>query len=314
MSKNSFKFFDYAKPGPGVSKNKSEKRNYIQFWELVGRKFWDLLELGLLYLIFFIPILTVGLGNAGATFITRNFAREKPVFLISDFFSTIKKNWKQALPIGILNTILTIIMMFSAFFYYSYGSFIGYILMGMVLLLLLIFTIMQYYIYIMMVTFKYSMKQLYKNALYMVFLGLKSNLIIVGTLFLVVGLIISIAMTFIFSQLEAIGFLVLTFGLLMIPSFRFLLIQFYVFPVIKQYLIDPYYKDNPEEFEAVRHFLNLENEETKKQDEEKAVFHDSDSNISENDTSTENKTTIPKQYSQSELKRNNINLDDDDTI
>ncbi len=186
--------------------------------------------------------------------------------------------------------------------------------MGMVLLLLLIFTIMQYYIYIMMVTFKYSMKQLYKNALYMVFLGLKSNLIIVGTLFLVVGLIISIAMTFIFSQLEAIGFLVLTFGLLMIPSFRFLLIQFYVFPVIKQYLIDPYYKDNPEEFEAVRHFLNLENEETKKQDEEKAVFHDSDSNISENDTSTKNKTTIPKQYSQSELKRNNINLDDDDTI
>lgn len=313
MANNSFKFFNYDKPGKGVSKN-HDKRPYIEFWELFLRKFWDLLELGLLYLIFAVPLVTIGLGTAGATYITRNFAREKPVFLISDFFSTMKKNWKQALPIGILNTIITIIMIFSAYFYYCYSSLTGIILMAMVLCLLLLFTIMQYYIYIMMVTFKYSFKQLYKNAFYMTFLGVKSNLIIIGTLIMVYGLIISLAMTLIFSNLQAIGMLILTFGFLLIPAFRLLLIQFYVFPVIKKYLIDPYYKENPEEFEAVRHYLNLENEETKKQDEEKAIFHEIDEKNNENSDSDSSKKSIPKQYSENELrgKGRNRNFDDDD--
>ena len=98
--------------------------------------------------------------------------------------------------------------------------------------------------------------------------------------------------------------------MIFLPTFRFLLIQFYTFPVVKKHLIDPYYKENPEEFEAVRHILNLENEETKKQDEEKAVFHD----VVE---PKKKKSSIPKQYSENELKtlrKKTLSDEDDDTI
>lgn len=309
------KLFDYSKPGRGVHKDHSEKRPYIQFWELFGRKFWSIFELGFWYFLLCIPLLTIGLSKAGATFITRNFVREKPVFLISDFFKTIKKNWKQALPAGIINTIATVIMLYSAYFYFMYGNFTGILLMCMVLLLLLFFTVMQYYLYIMMVTFNYKFFQLYKNAFYMAFLGIKSNLLIIGTSFLVFGFYISLTLTFFLQPvavLQGIGSLFATFGIIFLPAFRFLLIQFFVFPVIKKHLIDPYYEKNPEEFESVRHFLNLENEESKKQDEEKAIFHETEFN--EENNKNDVKSSIPKQYSQDELRSKRSNNDDDDTI
>lgn len=75
-----FGLFDYSKPGPGISKDAPKKRGFIEFWEIFFRKFWKLLQVNLLYLVTSIPVVTLGLSNAGLTYITRNFTREKPVF------------------------------------------------------------------------------------------------------------------------------------------------------------------------------------------------------------------------------------------
>lgn len=308
-----FKPFDVTRPGRGVDNRPSEKRNFFQFWELTFRKFWTLLELGLLYLLLTLPLLTNGLACAGTTFITRNFAREKPVFLISDYFSCIKKNWKQALFVGILNLILGGIMIYSALFYYFAGTGTTLICMAMVLLLLLIFFVMQFYLYVMMVTFKFNLRQLYKNAFYLVFIGWKENLKIIFTLLAVYGMMISLILALWFSSLIPIALLFVAFCLLFLPAFRMLLTQFYVFPVVKRILIDPYYKDHPEEFEAARHHLNLENEETRKADAEKAIFHDVGSEegapVAEEG---EDKPTrrFPKQYAATRSQSD----DEDDTI
>ena len=72
----------------------------------------------MLYLVTSIPVVTLGLSNAGLTYITRNFTREKPVFLLSDYFAVIKKNWKQAFPMGIINTLLTLLIAFDIYFFY----------------------------------------------------------------------------------------------------------------------------------------------------------------------------------------------------
>ncbi len=269
-----FKPFDVTRPGRGVDNRPSEKRNFILFWELVFRKFWNLLELGMLYILLSLPLITNGLACAGMTFITRNFTREKPVFLISDFFSTIKKNWKQALFVGIFNLIITFIMAFSALFYYLAGTEATLLCMAMVLLLLLIFFIMQFYLFLMMVTFKFSLRQLYKNAFNLVFIGWKENFIILINLFFVYGVMGILIVSLWFSKWIPVAILFMAFSLFFLPAFRMLLTQYYVFPVVKRVLIDPYYKEHPEEFEADRHHLNLENEETRKADAEKAVFHD----------------------------------------
>ena len=113
-----FGLFDYSKPGPGVKKNGPKKKGFVVFFEIYFRKFWKLILANLLFVLVSLPLVTVGLGNAGLTYITRNFAREKHAFIAGDFFDTIKKNWKQALPVGIINLILTAVVVFDVLFFY----------------------------------------------------------------------------------------------------------------------------------------------------------------------------------------------------
>ena len=47
--------FNYSKPGPGVEKEEQQKRRFFLFFELFFRKFWKLIQLNLLYLLFWIP-------------------------------------------------------------------------------------------------------------------------------------------------------------------------------------------------------------------------------------------------------------------
>ena len=52
--------FNYSKPGPGVEKEEQQKRRFFLFFELFFRKFWKLIQLNLLYLLFWIPPLIAG--------------------------------------------------------------------------------------------------------------------------------------------------------------------------------------------------------------------------------------------------------------
>ena len=106
-----FGLFDYGKEGPGVAKNGPQKRPFVVFMEIFGRKAWKVTLAGLLWALVNLPILTRGLADAGLTFITRNYSREKHAFLKEDFFESIKKNWRTALPIGIISTPVTRVLM-----------------------------------------------------------------------------------------------------------------------------------------------------------------------------------------------------------
>ena len=41
---------NYAKPGPGVSKDAPQKRRIIVFFEILGRKYWKLAQANLVFL------------------------------------------------------------------------------------------------------------------------------------------------------------------------------------------------------------------------------------------------------------------------
>ena len=99
--------FNFDKPGPGVDKNAPKKAGFALFKEIFFEKFWNFIPLSLLYIVMCLPVVTVGLADVGIAYITRNFARRKSVFLVADFFGAIKKNWKQALIVGIINLVVT---------------------------------------------------------------------------------------------------------------------------------------------------------------------------------------------------------------
>ncbi len=316
--------FNYNKEGPGIDKNAPKKRSFIVFFEIYGRKFWKLFQANALFLLVNLPLVTRGLADVGLCKITRNFAREKHAFVKEDFFETIKKNWRQALPIGIINLLLTALFTFNVF-YYATGLFPGiwtllgadasglqpmqpqtldYIVMAMTSLSYVLFTWMKYYIPVMVVTFRLSLKDIYKNAFFFSTVGLWRNLLISAILigvYALVGLLF-----FAFGSWE-VGILVLLIAALFVPAFRSLLIQFTIFPLVKKLMIDPYYEKNPEADKQQRRDLNLDVEDTATADE--PVFDDT--------RVTDKSATIPRQYSDEELRRiQRVTTDDedDDTI
>ncbi len=47
-----------------------------------------------------IPVVTIGPALCAMAYVTRNFAIGKPLFLVSDYWGTFRKNWKQGLSMG----------------------------------------------------------------------------------------------------------------------------------------------------------------------------------------------------------------------
>lgn len=275
--------YNYNKEGPGISKNAPIKRTFVVFFETFFRNFWKFIPISAIYVLISLPLVTSGLATAGITNVTRNTARDKHSFGISDFFDTIKKNWKQALPAGIINTVVYALLIFDVFFFYQSEDTIFSAGLGIMISLVFIFTVMNYYIWTLMITFKYSLKQIYKNSFKFVFINLKNNLICFFTQVLVIALYVTIPLVLGFSS--KIFFMVLPLEIFMIlftfPSFKFLLEQFCVFPAIKKHIIDPYYEEHPDEDIEKRRDLGLEipeeEDEEDGEDEEK-VFDDNITN------------------------------------
>lgn len=309
-----FGLFDYSKPGPGVHKNAPKKKSFVVFFEIFFRKFWKLITANLLFVLVSLPLLTVGLANAGLTYITRNFAREKHAFIAGDFFDTIKKNWKQALAVGIINLIATVVIIFDVWFFYGGASgILGYIMLAVILSVALIFTFMKYYIYMMLITFKLTLKQLYKNSLIFAFAGLARNFM----LFIIFGALYVLGVLILFLSLPIGIAVLLLLYVFLFPAFRMLLIQYTVFPLIKKHMIIPYYKEHPGEDIEAKRALNLLDED-EEEDQEERVFEDTVP--TEDDDGKKN--PFPRQYSKEEMdklrrrRRRGAEQpdDDDDTI
>ena len=256
-----FGLFNFEKEGPGISKNAPKRKTFFVFFETFFRNFWKFVTVNLVYSIINLPMLTSGLASVGITHVTRNIARDKHSFGLSDFFDTIKKNWRQALPAGIINTLVYIIVLIDIYFFYTSTKGVMSILgLGIALSVFVVFTMMNYFIWTLMITFKFSLKQIYKNSFNFSIINLKYNFLCFIALLLVYA--INIGLVFLFQKY---WFMVITLEviiyLLTYPAFKFLLIQYCCFPAIKKYIIDPYYEEHPDEDIDKRRNLGIEVDE-----------------------------------------------------
>ena len=263
-----FGFLNFEKAGPGISKNAPKKKTFVVFFETFFRNFWKFITINLVYNIISLLVVTNGLANAGITHVARNTARDKHSLGLSDFFDTIKKNWKQALGAGIINTVVYIVLIFDIYFFaYKMSGPLSYVAMGLALSVFVIFSMMNYFIWTLMITFKFRLKQTYKNGFNFAILNLKGNFICFFTLILVYGIYIGLLFLFqkywIFVLMLELVIYSITF-----PAFKFLLIQYCTFPSIKKYIIDPYYEEHPDEDIEKRRDLGLEVDEPKSADDE----------------------------------------------
>lgn len=249
-----FGFFDYTKPGPGVDKDTPPKRKFVVFFEVYFRKFWKLIQLNMLYFICCIPIITIGPATAGFTYVLRNFVREEHAWILSDFKEHTLKNFKQGLMVGIID-LLAIIIVYVNFQFYSQMAAqknIWFLIPRyLILIMAFIYMLMHFYIYPIMVTFKMPLKQIFKNAFIFTMARLPQNIV----LFIVCGIV-----AYGFYYYPILGLLITPFIVLSTLSF---LVNFYVYPTIKKYMLDPV--ANPE---------NSEDENSQATEEEDKIFKD----------------------------------------
>ncbi len=252
-------FFDYEKPGPGVAKDAPKKKMFFSFLEVWFRNFWKLTLVSLIYSVMSFSVLPSGLGEAGMANVCRNLARDKHSFGLSDFFTTIKKNWKQALPVGIINFVITALLSFALYFYIKNGGILSIIAFGVCFVCMLVFSFMKFHIWLLIITFKLPVKKIYKNCFLFAFVNLKYNVIITLLSILIGGGLI-------FAMYLLIGYpffslLAVVLFLAVMPGFINLFIQFCIFPKVKTLMIDPYYAEHPGEDIVLRRGLGLEVEE-----------------------------------------------------
>ena len=274
-----FGLFNYEKEGPGISKNAPKKHGFVVFFETFFRNFWKFIPVNIVWCLLNLPLLTNGFANVGLTHVARNTARDKHSFGLSDFFETIKKNKKQALISGIINTVVYALMIINAVFYWFYTeSFLQSLGLGFVIAVFFIFTIMNYYLWTLIITFNYTLKQAYMNSFRFVFVNLKYNLLcfFVNTLIIGGGIALLFLLPnffFAISLIEALLYIAV------FPGFKALLVQFCTFHSIKKYIIDPYYEEHPEEDLQKRHDLGLdtpedEPEENEDEEDSDVIFED----------------------------------------
>ncbi len=249
-----FGLFNYDKEGPGVDKNAPKKRGLFHFFDLYFKNFWKLTVNSVIYWLLSLPVITCGLAAAGMTNITRNMSVDSHSFGASDFLETIKKNWKQALPAGIINALIFAFLIFDLeFFYANFEGNYRLACMAMVATVLVMFLAFRYYFWTILITFKLKLKDIYVNAFKMTLLGLKNNIII----FLCMILVYTFILFLIFANIGITIFVMWLIVIFVLPGLRFLIIEFNVFPTIKKYMIIPYYKEHPDDDIELRRRLGV---------------------------------------------------------
>ncbi len=180
-----------------------------------------------------LTLFTFGMVNVGSAYLLRNIVKCEPIFFINDFFYAIRRNWKQALPFGMIDLgIIALIIYDIVFFYYNLGSGFMDVMFFVSLVFLVVYFCMRFYVYLLMLTFDLSVFKIIKNAFIFSIIGIKRNIVALFGIVLFTmtcyGLLISIF---------PIGILVpftIFFGTCAFMA------TYAAWPKIKEIMIDPY--------------------------------------------------------------------------
>ena len=179
-------------------------------------------------------VFTNGLSNVGATYVLRSFVRSEPVFMTSDFFGTIKKNFRQGLILGLLDALFIFVLSYGSLMYFiNSGTYMVSVMLFAELLIFLVYLTMRFYMYLLLVTFNLSIFKILKNSFIFAIVGFKRNFVSWLGIFIIV--FINVCILMVVPMFGVILPLLITVMLLMYVS------AFAAYPVIKKYMIDPYY-------------------------------------------------------------------------
>ncbi len=188
------------------------------------------------YVFFWLTLLvffTFGIVNLSSMYVMRNIVKGDPSMVLSDIRYAIKRNWKQGLLLGIIDlTFIGIIVYDLMTFRLSVGSAYSF-LFGIMVVVAMLYSMMRYYMYLMMVTFDLSIWKIIKNAFIFSLLGFKRNF---------VAFLASLGIWAVDYLLLNIFFPIgVILPVLFLVSLTGFMGVYAAYPKIKEIMIDPYY-------------------------------------------------------------------------
>lgn len=193
-------------------------------WRFIG-KFGDLILLNILWLIFSIPIFTIGASTTAVYYVTLKLARDDDGYTIKSFFKSFKENFKQATAIWLvllaIGAILGVDLYFFARLYTGSGT-LKTVMLTVFLAMTIVYAAVFMYIFPLQSRFYNTVKKTFFNAFFM---SLRH-------LFRTIGMIV------INAALIATGFIFVVPPILMI----FMLFGFPLLAFINSYILSPVFE------------------------------------------------------------------------
>lgn len=270
---------NYENAGVGIAKNAPKKKGFFRFMEIFGRKFWKMIGLNLLYSAFFLPLIGAitiyflslqgkfpagmpttltaaalvilfavlfGPATAGHTKVLRCYVMEKPVFMVHDFLKTFRSEFRNSCIVGVFDCFIICCIGAAAYVYpiliEQTGNKIFYVFFAIVLSVGMVVLMMNFYMFLMMISTTLSLKNVFKNSLSLAIIALKKNVITLLVFAAFVGIFVLIIL---YADLS-VSFVAVSLLPFIPASWIGLVICFNSYPIIQKYIINPYYEQRGE--------------------------------------------------------------------
>ena len=180
---------------------------------------------------FFAIFFGSGPVTAGSTYLIRNYAREEHCWLISDFFERLWSNFRQSFVVWLIDLVALFLLTVAIDFYMSNGI---YILAFILIFVAIVYTLMHLYIYQILITFKLSIKHIFKNSLLFALAKAPKSLLL-----LLINLLVHIVIPFaaIFLTVNPTVLIVyVVLELLILPALTSFITNFFIYNDIEKYI------------------------------------------------------------------------------
>ena len=127
------------------------------------------------YLLVLFPLTAfTGPFTAGISLVTRNWARSEHSFVWLDFKAAMKENWKQALGVSAISSLIPLLLLVSTRIYMQMAaqSALFYLPVALVWITALLWTLSSQLMYMLLISYELSFGQLLRNAFLMTFAAL----------------------------------------------------------------------------------------------------------------------------------------------
>lgn len=220
-----------------------KKERFCTFFRIWWDNLKSMVLLNIVHSALSLTLLPGGLAAVGMANVTDTLVQGRYFFSFKEYWDGIKKCWKQALIAGIINLLFTALLLLSFWFYLSTSGMLFVFGMGCCLLAAVISSFMKYYLWPQMLLLRLPLTSIYKNSFIFAALNLKSNLLI-GLVSLLCYAVAAVVLLYVPYLVSVIVIVVL--GTCVFPGFKQLLVQYVIFPFLKEYMIDPYYAAHPD--------------------------------------------------------------------